>query len=130
MGKYLKKSLTNACVIFTAMVFIFYLFGFYASNAQQPAMTADMITALFLASLSFSISAILLKFKRIPAFLAYALHCILCVLTVFLLYVNVLGNGATPAGKMVCIVLSVAAYAVIMAVRGLIISVLNKRKDD
>jgi hypothetical protein len=130
MCRYFRDSLSRACCIFTACVFFFYFIGYYASAAKQPAMTAGMIIALFIASLFFSFSAAILNIKKLPRALAYALHCFCCVGAVFLLYIIVLGNGGTPAGKMVCIVLTAVAYTVIMLLRGLIVGIINGRKDS
>lgn len=130
MSKYFRDAISRACCIFTACVFFFYLVGYYASAAQQPAMTAGMITALFIASLFFSFSSSILSIKKLPRALAYALHCLCCVAAVYLLYINVLGKGATSAGKMVCIVLTVVAYTLVMLIRGLIVGMINARKDS
>ena len=130
MGKLLKICISGACSIFTALILIFYLFGHYASAARLPAMTGDMVTALFVASLCFSFSSLVLKIKKIHKGITYPLHCILCVAAAFFLYVNVLGKAATPSGKMVCIVLTIVIYAIIMLVRGLILSAIEKGKDN
>ncbi|MBQ1933945.1 MAG: hypothetical protein II370_03000 [Clostridia bacterium] len=47
MSDYFSKAISRACCIFTACVFFFYFIGYYASAAKQPAMSADMIVALF-----------------------------------------------------------------------------------
>ena len=129
MGKLLKSCLSGACSIFTALILIFYLFGHYASAARLPAMTGEMVTALFVASLCFSFSSLVLKINKIHKSVAYPIHCVCCVAAAFFLYVNVLGKAATPSGKMVCIVLTLVIYAIVMLVRGLILSVIEKRKD-
>ncbi len=130
MSKFFRDSLNRTCCIFTIGVFFFYFIGYYASAAKQPAMTAEMIVALFFASLCFSFSAFFLHIKKLPKPLGYALHCFCCVAAVFLMYVNVLGNATTSAGKMVCIVLTAVVYTLIMLVRGLITSAINARKDE
>lgn len=130
MSKFFKDSLNRTCCIFTVCVFFFYFIGYYASAAKQPAMAAEMIVALFFASLCFSFSSFFLHIKKLPKPLGYAFHCTCCVIAVFLLYVNVLGKGGTAAGKMVCIVLTTVAYAVTMFVRAVIINAIKARKDE
>ncbi|MBQ7011541.1 MAG: hypothetical protein IJN63_07520 [Clostridia bacterium] len=129
MGNRFKRCLNGTCTIFTVLVLVFYIFGYYVSIAKQPAMTGGMITALFFASMCFSFSSLCLSVKKIPRPIAYLLHCACCVAAAYLLYVNVLGKGATPSGKMVCIVLTLVIYTVTMLVRGAIISAIEKRKD-
>ena len=129
MSKFFRNAINRTCCIFTVCVFFFYFIGYYASAAKQPAMSAEMIVALFFASLCFSFSSFFLHIKRIPKPLGYALHCLCCATATFLLYVDVLGKGGTAAGKMVCIVLTVVAYTVIMLIRGLIVSTYKARKD-
>ena len=130
MSDYFSKAISRACCIFTACVFFFYFIGYYASAAKQPAMSADMIVALFLVALAISLSSFILHIKRLPKPLAYTLHCVCCIGAVLVLYVNVLGNGSTGAGKMVCIVLTAVAYAVTMLIRMLILGAIQKRKDS
>ncbi len=130
MSKFFRDSLNRTCCIFTVSVFFFYFIGYYASAAKQPAMAADMIVALFFASLCFSFSSFFLHIKKLPKPLGYTFHCICCVTAVFLLYVNVMGKGGTSAGKMVCIVLTVVAYTLIMLIRGLLVNAVKARKDE
>ena len=130
MSKFFRDSINRTCCIFTVCVFFFYFVGYYASAAKQPAMTADMIVALFFASLCFAFSSFFLHIKKVPKALGYVMHCITCIAAAFLLYVNVLGNGGTGAGKMVCIVLTTVAYTVIMLTRALIINAVKARKDE
>lgn len=130
MSNYFRKSFNRTCCIFTAAVFFFYFIGYYASAAKQPAMTAGMIVALFLASLCISFSSFFLHIKRLPEPIGYALHCICCVAAVFMLYVSVLGKGGTGAGKMVCIVLTAVAYTLFMLIRGLIANAVKARREN
>ena len=126
MLNYIKQTLTRSCVTFTALVLAFYLFGYYASASGTPAMTSKMIFALFIASVLFSASAYILKVNKLPRAIVYFIHCAFCVVSAFLLYIIVLGNATTPAGKIVCVVLTLIIYAVIMGIRAAIIS----RKED
>ncbi len=130
MSKFFRDSLNRTCCIFTVSVFFFYFVGYYASAAKQPAMSANMIVALFLASLCFSFSSLFLHIKKLSKVLGYTLHCLCCIIATYLLYVSVLGKGGTGAGKMVCIVLTAVAYAVIMLLRGVIVSSLRARKEN
>lgn len=126
MLKYIKQTFLRSCVTFTVLVLAFYTFGYYASAAELPAMTSKMIFALFAASVLFSASAYILKAGKLPRALVYIIHCVFCVVSAFLLYIIVLGNATTPAGKLVCIILTLIVYAIIMGIRAAIIS----RKED
>ncbi|MBR6742040.1 MAG: hypothetical protein IKM09_01210 [Clostridia bacterium] len=122
MLKYIKQTLIRSSVTFTILVLAFYLFGYHASAAEQPAMTAKMIFALFAASFLFCASSFILKASKLPRALIYLIHCAFCTLSAFLLYIIVLGNATTPAGKLVCVILTLIIYAIIMGIRAVIIS--------
>lgn len=129
MGKFLSRCLTLSCCIYTILTLAFALFGYLLSEAQQPAMTAAMLTALFCFSLLVGFSSALLRNKKLPAIVKYAVHCVSTVGGFLLIYIAVLGRETSGSSRMVCVILTLIVYLIVMLCRAGVLSVIKSKKE-
>lgn len=130
MRKFFSRALTHTCCLFTVLTLAFSLFGYLLSSAKQPAMTTGMLISLFFFSLLMGFSSALLRNKKLPAAVRYGIHGFAAVGGFLLIYLTVLGRGASPSSRLVCVILSLVVYLLVMLCRAGILSAIQKKKES
>ena len=119
----------SGCVIFTFIVFFFYILGNVISS-EVKVLTLTNLFLLFLFSIWFAISNIFLKSKKMNIVFRVALHFISTVLGFFVIFVYLPGNTNNSSSAFVLTLGFAALYAVIAFFILLIRHQINKNKSD
>lgn len=131
-NKFLTSALNvfrSGCVIFTAVVFGFYILGDIMSSATQV-LTLRNLFLLFLFSVWFAMSNGFLKSKKMNQVVKITLHFLSTTIGFFIIFVYLPGNVETPSKAFVLTLAFVAVYAIITTVILLIKAALNKKKNE
>ena len=131
-----KKILTkitnifkNACVIFTFVVFAFYIMGAIASNALQT-LTLPRMALVFLFSFWFAICNLFLRIKAMNIILRTALHFVSSTFGFYVIFLLIPGYTKNQSSSFALVIAFIIAYAIITAVYGLIKSALCKKSQQ
>jgi len=120
------KVFKNACVIFTFVVFAFYIMGVIASNALQT-LTISRMALVFAFSFWFALCNLFLSFKSLNVVLRIALHFISSTFGFYVIFLLIPGYTKNQSSSFALVIAFVIAYAIIGSVCGLIRSALNKK---
>jgi len=128
----IKNLFKSGCVIFTIVVFVFYLMGEIVSNATQT-LTFSRLFLLYLFSVWFALSNLFLKNKKLNIILKIILHFVSTVTSFFVVFIYIPGNTENTSSAFVltiCFaVIYIATATIIMFVRSAIRSNADKKKE-
>lgn len=127
--KSLSNTLKTACVIFTCIVFAFYLLGVAFENALQV-LTLSRLALLFLFSIWFAVSNKILKSKKMNLILRVVLHFISSVLGFFIIFVYLPGNTQKPSSAFTLTLFFAVAYILIAACVLIVLHFTKKKKNE
>lgn len=122
----IKHALSTMCVIFTVIISVMYLLGWFVSDSVSlfvPTPSKALLILLFCGILGF-VSLILRKDGTSAA--RYFLHFILCLVSFVVLIIIAGGFSLAGPSSIIATVFYLAVYAVVMAVRGIV----GKRSRD
>ncbi len=130
MNKKILSKITalfkNACVIFTFVVFAFYIMGAIASNALQ-ALTLPRMALVFLFSFWFAICNLFLRFKTLNIVIRIALHFASSTFGFYVIFLLIPGYTKNQSSSFALVIAFVIAYALVAGGYGLIKSALKKK---
>ncbi|MBQ7171865.1 MAG: hypothetical protein IJR89_06285 [Clostridia bacterium] len=129
MNKKIAAMLSRSCVIFTTIVFFFYLLASAFSEAERPVMDLFTLFSLFAVSVAISFSFLILS-SKLPRPLAYLLHFLLCVGSFLFFYAVVLKKAGTGAQVIVALFFSSLLYLLFMVFRALFFRIFKQNKED
>ena len=127
--KGLVKFLKNGCVTFTIVVFAFYILGDIMSSATKV-LTLKNLILLYLFSVWFSASNIILRSKKMNLILRVVLHFVSTVLGFFVIFVYLPGNLENPSSASLLTIGFSALYIVIASLILGIKSAISKKKNE
>ncbi len=130
--KFTKKASSlfkSGCVIFTIIVFAFYILAEIMSSSTQ-ALTLSKLFLLLLFSIWFAFSNLFLKSKKLNIVLRIALHFISTVLGFFVIFVYFTGTTETPSKAFLLTVGFVFFYAIVATAILVTKSLINKKKSE
>ncbi len=130
-NKFLNKALNilkNSCVIFTIIVFGFYILG-NALDSSEQVLTLTNMFYLFLFSIWFALSNLLFKSKKFSTILAVSLHFLSTNFGFFFIFVYLAGNLQNKSRAFV-LVLCFAFIYILIAAAGLGVHALMNKKNN
>lgn len=130
-NKFLSSALNvlkNSCVIFTVIVFGFYILGNALESSEQVLTLINMFY-LFLFSVWFALSNLLFKSKKLNTILSVFLHFLSTNFGFFFIFVYLPGNLNNKSRAFV-LVLTFAFIYILIASIGLGISTLMNKKNN
>ena len=119
----------SACVIFTFVVFAFYIMGAIASNALQT-LTLPRMALVFVFSFWFALCNLFLKFKTLNIVLRIAFHFVSSTVGFYVVFLLIPGYTKKQSGAFALTVVFVLVYVIAIAIYGITRSVLNKKKKQ
>lgn len=131
-NKFLKKLsdvFKSGCVIFTFVVFAFYLLGNAISSAVQV-LTLTNLFLLLLFSVWFAASNNLLKNKKLNTIIKIVFHFISTMVGFFVIFVYLPGNLDNKSRAFILTLVFAAAYIIVAALILIIKGALNKKRND
>ena len=127
-----KNLFKTGCVIFTIVVFVFYLMGEIVSNATQT-LTFSRLFLLYLFSVWFALSNLFLKNKKLNIILRIILHFVSTVASFFVIFIYIPGNTENTSSAFVLTVcfavIYIATATIIMFVRSAVKARADKKKE-
>ena len=133
MNKKLLSWISNvfksSCVIFTFVVFAFYVMGAIASNALQT-LTLSRMALVYLFSVWIALCNKFLYFKVLNAVLRIALHFVSSTAGFYIIFLFIPGYTKQQSNSFAMVIAFVIAYAVIGSIYGLIKSAINRSKKQ
>lgn len=131
-NKFLKgilNILKTGCVIFTIIVFGFYILG-NALDSSEQVLTLTNMFYLLLFSIWFALSNLLFKNKKINTILSVSLHFLSTNFGFFFIFVYLAGNLENKSRAFV-LVLCFAFIYILVAAAGLgVHALMNKKKNE
>ncbi|MBR5314840.1 MAG: hypothetical protein IKU45_05465 [Clostridia bacterium] len=121
--------LKNSCVIFTVIVFGFYILG-NAIESSERVLTLTNMFYLYLFSLWFALSNLILRSKKINAILSVFLHFVSTNLGFFFVFVYLPGNLQNKSRAFILVLCFAFIYILVASVAFGINSVINKKKNE
>lgn len=125
----LYSIIKSACVIFTIIVFLFYIMG-NAISSQIQVLTLTNLFLLLLFSVWFSFSNLLLKSKKMNIFLRLTLHFISTVIGFFVIFVYLPGNLENKSQAFILVlgfaIIYIVTATAILALKG----IFNKKQNN
>ncbi len=119
----------NACVIFTFVVFAFYIMGVIAANALQT-LTLSRMALVFLFSFWFAVCNKFLKFKALNVVLRIALHFASTTFGFYVIFLLIPGYTKNQSSSFALMIAFVLVYAIVTAAYVLIRSAINKKNKQ
>ena len=125
----LYETLKSACLIFTLIVFAFYILG-NAISSEVQVLTLTNLTLFFAFSIWFALSNNLLKSNKLNVFLRVSLHFLSTVAGFFVIFVYVPGNTQNGSRAFILTVAFAALYIVFATIALAISGLRNKKKNE
>ncbi len=125
----LYELIKSGCLIFTVIVFAFYILGNAVSSAVQV-LTLTNLFLLFLFSIWFALSNTLLKTKKLNVILRVVLHFISTIIGFFVIFIYLPGNLENKARAFVLTLAFAAVYIVVAAIGLIIRKAIIKNKNN
>lgn len=126
---FLVNTFKSGCVIFTFIVFLFYILGNMMASTVQVLNLTNLFL-LFLFSIVFALANLILKSKKMNIVLRVALHFITMVAGFFVIFVYLPGNLQKGSSAFVLTVVFTVLYALVTAVILTVRHFIKKRKTD
>lgn len=127
--KSVSGVIKQACVIFTCIVFAFYIFA-DLTNGSNNFLTLKMLFLLFLAAIWFAMTDVLLVNKNLNIFLRVSLHFISSTVGFYLIFIYLSGYAKKSSKSFILVILFAVIYILIASIALFIRHLLLKKKAD
>ncbi len=117
MHDFSKRTVSNTCIIFTAAVFLFYIFAALINPDTKSVMTLPVLAATLFASLLISLCSEVFKIKKLASPIKYILNFVLSITSCLFIYIAVLGMGETAGQKFVFVICFSLVWGACMLIR-------------
>ena len=125
----LYETLKSACLIFTLIVFAFYILG-NAISSEVQVLTLTTLTLFFAFSIWFALSNNLLKSNKLNVFLRVSLHFLSTVLGFFVIFVYLPGNIENGSRAFILTIGFAALYIVVATIILAISGAVRKQRNE
>ncbi len=127
--KSLYNTFKSGCVIFTILVFVFYILGNVISSAVQVLTLFNMFL-LLLFSIWFALANYLLNRKSINIVVRVLIHFLLTVVGFFVIFIYMAGNFENKSRAFIITVGFAVLYIIIAAITLFFKNILKKKDND
>ena len=127
--KSISEVIKQACVIFTCIVFAFYIFA-DITNGSNSVLTLKMLSLLFLAAIWFAMTDVLLVNKNLNIVLRVALHFISSTVGFYLIFIYLSGYAKKSSKSFILIIAFSIVYILIASVVLTIRHFIMKNKSE